>query len=180
MKFNPKGEGSMKSSNWIRWSLAISAVASLLPLTLAGNADFDRLLSLKGEWVRAAEDGTPADTEVVSIWRVTAAGTTVMETLFPGAEHEMVTAYHTNGDDGLAMTHYCAGGNQPRMEAAADGGEIHFVHAGGDNVDDENVGHMHEMTLKFIDENHVVAHWSHHADGKEDHGMTFNLVRKDH
>ena len=156
----------------------VTALLMMVLTPLAFGGDFDRLVQLEGEWVRADEKGQPSNDEVVSIWRVTAAGTTVMETLFPGSEHEMVTAFHTAGDEQLAMTHYCAGGNQPRMVAAADGGVIEFVHDGGDNVPNEDVPHMHAMTLTFVDENHVIAHWSHYANGEEDHSMTFDLVRR--
>ena len=46
--------------------------------------------------------------------RTTGGGSAVTETLFPGTAHEMMSVYHMDGDD-LVLTHYCAGGNQPRM-----------------------------------------------------------------
>ena len=142
----------------------------------AGNADFDRLVALEGEWVQLGDDGSAGD-QVVSVWQVTAGGTAVMETLHPGSEHEMLTLYHPSGDK-LALTHYCPMGNQPRMEAAADGGTIDFKCAGGDNIPTEETPHMHAMSLKIVDENHIVATWSNHAGGIEDHSTTLNLVRK--
>ena len=65
--------------------------------------------------------GQPTD-QVVSTYRVTAAGSAVMEVLFPGTDHEMVTVYHQDGDD-LILTHYCAAGNQPRMKCRRVGSE---------------------------------------------------------
>ena len=47
------------------------------------------------------------------VYGVTAAGTAVMEALFPETDHEMLTVYHLEGND-LVLTHYCAMGNQPR------------------------------------------------------------------
>src|SRR6058998_1207043 len=75
----------------------------------------ERLKKLAGTWVAADKDGKPTD-QVVSVVRVTAAGSAVHETLFPGQPHEMVSLYHTDGAD-LVMTHYCSLGNQPRMKA---------------------------------------------------------------
>ena len=69
-------------------------------------------------------------------------------------------------------------GNQPRMEAAADGGTIDFKCAGGDNIPTEETPHMHAMSLKIIDENHILATWSNHQGGREDHSTTLDLVRK--
>jgi len=158
-------------------TLGLVFVAALAALPIvASSADFDRLVALEGEWVQLGEDGKPGD-QVVSVWQVTAGGTAVMETLHPGSEHEMITLYHPSGDK-LALTHYCPMGNQPRMEAAADGGTIDFKCAGGDNIPTEDTPHMHAMSLKIVDENHVAATWSHHAGGSEDHSTTLNLVRK--
>ena len=44
----------------------------------------------------------------------------LVETIFPGSEHEMITVIHPDGDD-LALTHYCMLGNQPQMKAAGKG-----------------------------------------------------------
>ena len=54
--------------------------------------------------------------KIVSVIKVTAGGSAVHETLFPGSAHEMVSVYHLDGAD-LVMTHFCALGNQPRMKA---------------------------------------------------------------
>src|SRR5690242_9923644 len=77
------------------------------------NPNLDRLKALAGTWVEADKDGKPTD-KVVSVVKVTAAGSTVHETLFPGTPMEMISVYHLDGAD-LVMTHYCALGNQPRM-----------------------------------------------------------------
>src|SRR5690242_6096011 len=74
-------------------------------------AAFGRLKSLAGEWKCEAREGGHVPGKAATIlYRVTANGSTVMETLFPGTDHEMVSMYHLDGDD-LKMTHYCAIGN---------------------------------------------------------------------
>src|SRR5882762_11523952 len=94
---------------------AAPAEAAAVPARPA-SASLERLKTLAGEWV-AAEDGDMAKKgDLVARYAVTASGTAVVETVFPGREHEMVTVYHDDGPD-LVLTHYCMEGNQPRMRA---------------------------------------------------------------
>ena len=98
---------------------------------------FAALKKLAGDWVAVGKDGKPTE-QVFSSFRVTAAGTALHETVFPGSDHEMITIYHLDGDD-LILTHYCTFGNQPRMRAE----RLH--HAGTDG----EIGH--EMPIHHID-----------------------------
>lgn len=141
---------------------------------------FEKLKALAGEWVDAPADAAAKPgSEVKVIYRVTAAGSAVCETLLPGSAHEMVTMYHMDGDS-LVLTHYCAAGNQPRMKAenSADAGKVEFKFAGGANVDPNKGLHMHEATIHFVDADHIKSRWVAYKDGKEDHAADFNLVRK--
>src|SRR5687767_10130795 len=79
------------------------------------NSGLEKMKKLAGTWVAADKDGKPTD-QVVSIIKVTAGGSAVHETLFPGQPHEMISVYTADGPD-LVMTHYCVLGNQPRMKA---------------------------------------------------------------
>src|SRR6201988_5406854 len=79
------------------------------------NAGLEKMKTLAGTWVVADKDGKPTD-QVASIIKVTAGGSAVHETLFPGQPHEMVSVYCVDGPD-LVMTHYCVLGNQPRLKA---------------------------------------------------------------
>src|SRR5207253_5835455 len=99
------------------------------------NAGLEKMKKLAGTWVAADKDGKPTD-QVVSIIKVTAGGSAVHETLFPGQPQEMVSIYHKDGKD-LVMTHYCALGNQPRMKADpnAPANSLAFKFAGGTNLD---------------------------------------------
>ena len=76
--------------------------------------NLERMKKLAGTWVEADKDGKPTD-KVVSVIKVTAGGSAVQETLFPGQAMEMVSIYHLDKGD-LVMTHYCMLGNQPRHE----------------------------------------------------------------
>jgi hypothetical protein len=115
----------------------------------------ERLKKLAGTWVMADAEGKPTD-QVVSIVKITAAGSAVHETLFPGQPHEMVSVYHIDGND-LVMTHYCALGNQPRMKADpnAPPNQLCFKFAGGSNLNPAKDKHMHEGTLTIRDDDHI-------------------------
>jgi hypothetical protein len=56
------------------------------------NAGLEKMKKLAGTWLAADKDGKPTD-QVVSIIKVTAGGSAVHETLFPGQPHEMVSIY---------------------------------------------------------------------------------------
>src|SRR6478736_10069180 len=79
------------------------------------HSGLERLKKMVGTWVEADKDGKPTD-KVVSVVKVTAGGSAVHETHFPGQPMEMVSVYHLDKGD-LVMTHYCVLGNQPRMKA---------------------------------------------------------------
>jgi hypothetical protein len=160
----------------------------LLGIAIAAQADdkartsnaqrFDALKRLAGDWVEADKDGKPTD-KLVSSFRVTAAGSAVEETIFPGSDHEMITMYHLDGDD-LMLTHYCMLGNQPRLKAEpdADPNRIPFKFVGATNLKSDNDHHMHQATFTIEDEDHLKTEWASNKDGKECHQVVLNLVRK--
>jgi len=120
-------------------------------------AAFELLTQLHGDWQGTVETKQGAAANVV--YRLTANRKTVMETLFPGTDDEMISMYHMDGND-LVMTHYCAMGNQPRMKlASAKGGQLVFDFAGGSNLDAKKDVHIHSGTITFINSNELEAEW---------------------
>jgi hypothetical protein len=144
----------------------------------ASSARFDALKKRVGDWVEIGKDGNPTNRLVSSI-RLTAAGNAVLETLFPGTDHEMVTVYHLDGDD-LVLTHYCILGNQPRMKAerGGDSNRLVFECQGATNLKSEQDKHMHQATLTFAGDDRYKAEWTACQDGKTCHKGNFDLVRK--
>jgi hypothetical protein len=147
---------------------------------------FEKLKKLAGEWLSADEPAEPnrdrkeaAETRPVCIYKVTSAGSVVQETLLPGTPHEMVTMYYQEGPD-LVLTHYCALGNQPRMKAepptAPD--KLEFKFAGGSNINPGKDAHMHDLTLTFVDPDHLRATWTLYQNGQPSKVETFELKRK--
>jgi hypothetical protein len=144
------------------------------------HAGLEKLKKLAGTWVEADKDGKPTD-KVVSVVKVTAGGSTVHETIFPGSPMEMVSVYHADGAE-LVMTHYCMLGNQPRMKAdpKSPANQIKWLFAGGTNFDPAKDMHMHSATVTFVDDDHIEIAGEAWVNGKpaEDHCATMKLVRK--
>lgn len=144
------------------------------------NTGFDKLKTLVGTWVMADKDGKPTE-DVVSVIKLTAGGSAIHETLFPGQPHEMVSIYTADGSD-LVMTHYCMLGNQPRMKASTKslGNKLNFEFAGGGNLDPKKDKHMHAAVLTIVDADHYEVDgvgWDNGEPAKEMcNGM--KLVRK--
>jgi hypothetical protein len=139
---------------------------------------FKALKNLAGDWVAVGKDGKPT-IKVISSIRVTAAGTAVQETLFPGTDKEMVTLYHLDGKD-LVLTHYCMLGNQPRMRAepGADVNRIVFKCTGVTNLKSKDAHHMNEATLTIEGKDRFKAVWVSCKDGRACHKAIIDLVRK--
>ena len=143
--------------------------ASKLP-TPPNHAGLEKMKKLAGTWLVADEDGKATD-QVASVIKVTAGGSAVHETLFPGQPHEMVSIYTVDGAD-LVMTHYCVLGNQPRMKAdpKSPDNQIVFRFAGGANLDPAKDKHMHAATLTMTDDDHLEVKgtgWENGAPAKE-------------
>jgi hypothetical protein len=144
------------------------------------NPALEKLKKLAGTWVLADKDGKPTK-EIASIIKVTAGGSVVHETLFPGQPQEMVSVYTVDGPD-LIMTHYCVLGNQPRMKAdpKSPANQIVWRFTGGTNLDPTKDKHMHEATLTIVDEDRLEVNgvgWENGAPAK-DMCCGLKLVRK--
>jgi len=146
----------------------------------ATSAALEKFKNLAGEWV-AAEDGDMVKKgDLVARYAVTASGSAVVETVFPGSEHEMVTVYHADGPD-LVLTHYCMEGNQPRMRArGAQGSRFDFAYDGGTNIDPKRDRHMHSATFDLVGTDEIRSEWSELAEGKPVFVARMHLVRKAH
>lgn len=146
----------------------------------ATHPGLERLKKMAGTWVEADKDGKPTD-KVVSVIKLTAGGSTVQETHFPGEPMEMLSVYHLDKGE-LLMTHYCVLGNQPRMKLAPTTAPntMKWVFAGGTNLDPAKDAHMHGATVTFLDDDHVQIEGEAWEGGKPSatHCGCMKLVRK--
>ena len=142
------------------------------------SAPLERFKTLAGEWV-AAEDGDMVKKgDLVARYAVTAGGSALVETVFPGSSHEMVTVYHADGPD-IVLTHYCVEGNQPRMRARAAGGSrFDFEFDGGANIDPRRDRHMHSATLELLGDDEIRTVWTELDAANPVLVLTSHLLRK--
>ncbi len=127
----------------------------------------------------AKESGFGPESEMKIVYHVTSAGSAVSETIDPGGQEEMVTMITKDGEN-LALTHYCAAGNQPHMKASDSdtGNVVAFKFINADNMASDQDMHMHNVTYTFVDKDTVKADWTMYVKGKPGATVTFNMKRK--
>ena len=142
----------------------------------SGSKEYERMRQLVGVWEGTSnmeKEGQPVKVE----YRLTAGGSAIVETLFPGTSEEMVSVYHDNKGE-LSMTHYCMLQNQPTMRllnASAD--RLDFIFDEGNGINPEKDSHMHALSISFVDKDHIVQNWTLFEDGKEKGVTRLNLSR---
>jgi hypothetical protein len=171
----------------MRASITLRATAAVLALgvgTLAAGdsaavdarAALERIKALVGAWDGhiSTPDGPPGSVR----YELTGGGHTVVERLFPGSEHEMMTVYHLDGDRLLA-THFCAMGNQPVMKLEkATTDELSFGFAGGTNMDAGKDVHIHSGRLRFTAGGGLESEWDVFRGSQHTMTHKFFLARK--
>jgi hypothetical protein len=159
-------------------SVLVAVACLLLPVVAAAgereDQAFAQLKALAGTWDAVTPNGPG-----LIVYRVASAGSTVIEEMFPGTDHEMITVYHRDGEQ-LVATHYCAAGNQPRtaLDASVPASEgLRFAFTGGSNMKPED-GHIHGWSIRIADANHVEERWTYWEGGKEQHVTVFTMARR--
>jgi hypothetical protein len=154
-------------------------------------AAYAKLKTMVGPWKAAitheaaSSDAGKSDsghhpTEATVEFKLTGAGSALVETQFPGQPHEMVSIYHLDGDD-LRMTHYCAAQNQPHLKldrAHSTPEHLVFVFDGGTNFDPAKDDHIHALEITFRPDGRVSSAWEGYAGGKKSVTATFAMTRK--
>ena len=145
-----------------------------IPVALAGDEEginakdaFSRLKKLEGEWKVSHSEKSHGEMKN-EVFKVTAAGSSLMETTALGTKHEMVTMYHLDGKDLIAV-HYCAAGNAPRLKLDLKNSKpdfLSFIFDGGSNLDPAKDMHIHALRIKFLEGGKVESEWDAFMDGK--------------
>lgn len=131
-----------------------------------GSKAFEQMKLLVGEWEGTMDMGKGPET-ITATYKLTSGGSAIVETVFEGAQHEMVTVYHDNANRTLSMTHYCMLGNQPKMVLEGmENNELKFDLSEDADIDVASDTHMHSLALKFDGQNQMTQHWTEFKAGK--------------
>lgn len=133
--------------------LILVLFVGLMPTSLLATTNFEpasvvfkQLMSLIGSWEGKWPDGRA---HTVS-YRLTAAGSVLVETWTLSSGRESMTMYHLDGDTLLA-THYCPQGNQPRLQlvAGSEPDKFSFIFRDGTNLQVKEKSHQHSFWIKL-------------------------------
>jgi hypothetical protein len=125
---------------------------------------FEKLKTLAGDW----EAKTPKGSILKLSYRLVSRDSVLVETWAPGSKGETLTVYHLDGP-ALLATHYCAQGNQPRLELKSAGeGGYEFVFRDATNLAKSADSHMHRLLIRLVDADHFTKKETYVEDDKED------------
>lgn len=162
---------------------AINAKSPTTTSEVPAQAAFARIKSLAGDW---ESNGPQGEHSRISV-QIISGGSAVMERfssdMLPPNAGEMVTIYYIDGGD-LVLSHYCIAHNQPHLRAThydSQTGELDFDFVNGGNISSGNEGHMHNMKLHFIDDQHYSGEWEFMQDKSPKFSQVslFTRVNKD-
>jgi hypothetical protein len=139
---------------------------SAVPKPVA-EGQFDNMKSFAGNWEGKSAMGDPVNVS----FRLTSGGSALMseiQTGMQGKSEDMISMIHMDGGR-LLLTHYCAAGNQPRMQASAspDGKTITFDFVDATNLASPEDGHMQRVIFTVVSANHHIEEWHFMVHGKE-------------
>jgi hypothetical protein len=166
----------MKYSHTLIAAVVVLAAGAAAAQTTGQNA-FAAMKTLTGSW----EGKTSSGDAVKVSYRLTAGGSALMSEIqsqIEGRTEDMISMIHLDGNRVL-LTHYCAAGNQPRMQASTspDGKIITFEFVDATNLATPETPHMDHVIFKFVDSNHHLEEWHFALPGKE-MVEKFDLQRK--
>ena len=160
-----------------RFGLLVGFMMSLQAAATAGTGEFERIKRLAGRWEGVTQHGGGKEEPAAVDYKVTSGGSAVVETLFPGTPHEMVSVYHTDGQGKLSMTHYCMIGNQPKLDLTqSDDNHVELSLASDSGIAPEAM-HMHSLNVTWQDADHLTQQWSSFDGGKPKETTTIRLSR---
>ena len=144
---------------------------------VAHSKDFEKMKELVGVWEGTTDMGKGTQT-IKATYELTSGGNAILERLFAGLPHEMVTVYHDfNGK--LSMTHYCSLGNQPHMELMNPGENnmLFVLSEKNHGLSSLNETHMHALKISFDSRDGITHTWSLDEKGEKKSDVVIKLSR---
>ena len=145
---------------------------------VAGSAELEQVKQLAGRWEGSATHMAGGADEPAAVeYKITSGGSAVVETLFPGTPHEMVSIYHDGPNGKLSMTHYCMLHNQPQLDlVASNPHELQFSLSPSSGIP-ASEHHMHQLTMTWTDPDHMTQEWISQQTGQSESPTTIRLSR---
>ena len=132
-----------------------------------GSKAFQQMNQLAGNWEGAVDMGKGPQ-KINASYRVSSAGSVLVETIFEGTPNEMVTIYHDDKNQRLGLTHYCGLNNQPKMVLIGNKeNTLEFDLVPNTPIDAAHEPHMHALTLTFSGKDEMKQHWTQFAQGEK-------------
>lgn len=169
------------------WSLILSFVVLLGPVNAIAaestpnavphSKEFEKMKGLVGVW--EGSTGTGKGRQVLKVaYELTSAGNTILERLFVGLPHEMVTVYYDYAGK-LTMTHYCSLGNQPHMDLTKSGDKtiVFELSKRSPNLVSIKEAHMHALKIDFNGRDNITQTWMLYEGGKKKADTVIELKR---
>lgn len=143
-----------------------------------GSEAFEQMKQLAGKWEGTVNMGGKGPQKIDASYRVTSSGTVLVETIFEGSPHEMVTIYHDDKNKRLGLTHYCGLNNQPKMVLIGNKeNSLEFDLAQDAPIDASHEPHMHALTVTFSGKNEIKHQWTQFAQGEKKMTVVIDFKR---
>jgi hypothetical protein len=143
------------------------------------SAELNRIKALAGRWTSTTSMFGKKDEQVFTEYKVSAGGSAVVETIFPGTPYEMVSVYFDDDNGKLAMTHYCMMRNRPHFTLVeSNKNKITLDVTSVEGLKSKDDPSMGAITLNFEDSDHFTTTCSSRGKSDGNHEpMTMRYTR---
>ena len=148
-------------------ALGLMEVKAQEPKPYVGSEAFEQMKQLVGSWEGTIDMGKGPE-KITASYKLTSGGSAIIETVFEGEEHEMVTVYHDDSHKKLNMTHYCMLANQPKMTLkGTEKNALTFNLSEDADIDVAKDTHMNSLVIQWEDNDRMTQRWMQLELGKE-------------
>ncbi len=161
---------------------AVSAVMagenSAVPPQPKPSAEFVRVQGLVGKWEGTSKHGNGTEEKTTVEYHTSSGGSAVVETIFAGTPHEMVSVYFDQNGK-LEITHYCMLGNRPTLGLeSADASHLTLGSTAETKSALSGQMYMNSLVLDQPSKDELVQTWGGvGADGKPSDKTVISLKR---
>jgi hypothetical protein len=140
-----------------------------------GSAKFERIKKLAGKWI-GPDPRKNRDNNIVQ-YEILSGGRAVLEKIYSGTPEEMISIYFDDKDGKLNLIHFGMLPNPSPLEFRFEkGNTFNFLLPIGSGIKPSDT-HIHEFMVTFVDDDHIVQHWSFFMEGRQTDVTVMGLAR---